>query len=463
MIRSILENYVGRDGLLDVPKILAKGAEFDLFPGLLPDVHEIRRKDFPLFAALSRIYLDNTATSQEPQSVKDRMHEYRKTHIRGSNHSENSKEAAEYQTRNEEARQKIREFFNADSYVIGFTGGTTDTSNFIAARFPFEKGDSLILTDMEHNSQVLTARNIAARSGAEVLFIPVSLPEGRLRLDCLERAVSKRGKGKILLNLVHVSNVTGAINPVKEIRGILGDRGFVYLDMAQSAGHVPIDLDDLDVDFAGISSHKMYGPMGIGAIFVNKRSERYVGNNISGGSAVDLVSKWFTAYAGGHKRLEPGTQDLEGAIEWGFAIDYLKGIGTDKIEKHDRELGEYFVGELRKIKGLKIYGPREFENRIAVVTFNNAAMGRNHEDLAQQLDRHGISVRDGCFCAHIYTSQLLGAPRLVHEIRTGLLNVGFPKGPLMIPGAVRASFAFYNTMEEAYKAVVAIRAITENR
>lgn len=463
MIRSKLENYVGRDRFVDVPKILAEGAEFDLFPGLLPDVHEIRQKDFPLFDALSRVYLDNTATSQEPQSVKDRMHEYRKNHLRGSNHSENSREASEYQARNEEARQKIWEFFKADNYLIGFTGGTTDTSNFIASRFPFDKGDTLVLTDMEHNSQILTARNLAARAGAEIFFIPVSLPEGRLDLDYLKKAVSKRGKGKILLNVVHVSNVTGVINPVKEIRGILGDRGFIYLDMAQSAGHMPIDLDDLDVDFAGISSHKMYGPMGIGAIFVNKKNKRYVGNNISGGSAVDLVSKWFTAYASAHKRFEPGTQDLEGAIEWGFAVDYLKRIAMDKIEKHDRELGEYFVGELQKIRGIRIYGPWEFENRTAVVAFNNAAMGRNHEKFAQQLDRHGISVRDGCFCAHIYTSQLLGAPGLVHEIRTGLLDVGFPKGPLMIPGAVRASFAFYNTVEDVYKAVVAIREITENK
>jgi cysteine desulfurase/selenocysteine lyase len=405
--------------------------------------------------------LDSTATSLEPLSVINKMHEYRTIHIRGSNHSKNSAEAKEAQERNDEARQKIQYFFNAKTYIVGFTGGTTDTSNYVATRFPFEQGDTLILTDMEHNSQILTARNFAERAGARVKYVPVSLPEGKLDLNYLRKAVSKKDKGKVLLNLVHVSNVTGVINPLDEIRDILGDRGFIYLDMAQSAGHMLIDLDDLDMDFAGISSHKMYGPMGIGAIFINKKSKRYVRNNISGGSAVDLVSKWFTAYADAPERFEPGTQDLEGAVEWGFTIDYLKKIGMDRIEKHDKELGKYFVGELEKIKGIRIYGPKDFKDRTAVVTFNNTHMGRNHEEFAQRLDRYGISVRDGCFCAHMYTSQLLGAPRILQEFRTLAMKGGvIPKGLLMIPGAVRASFAFYNTLEDAYKAVIAINAIS---
>ena len=320
MIRT-LKNYLGKDGFIDVPSIISDKAEFDLCPDLLPNVYEIRKRDFPLLDGTTRIYLDSTATSQEPQSVKDRMHFYRKTHLRGSNHSKNSREAAEYQERNDEAREKIRNFFKASNYIVGITGGTTDASNYVATRFPFEQGDTLILTNMEHNSQIRTARNFAERAGAKVKYVPVSLPEGKLDLDYLKWLASRMKKGKVLLNLVHVSNVTGVINPVDEIRDILGDRGFIYLDMAQSAGHMPIDLDDLDSDFAGISSHKIYGPMGIGTIFVNKKSKRYVRNNISGGSAVDLVSKWFTAYADAPARFEPGTQDLEGAIEWGFTID----------------------------------------------------------------------------------------------------------------------------------------------
>jgi len=183
--------------------------------------------------------------------------------------------------------------------------------------------------------------------------------------------------------------------------------------------------------------------------------------DISGGGAVGLVSKWFTASADALARFESGTQDLEGAIEWGFTIDYLKRIGMDRIESHCRELGKYFIGELQNIDGITILGPKEFKDKIAVVTFNDTLLGRNHEEAAKELDKRGISVRDGCFCAHIYTSHLLGAPRLIHQLRTTLMNIGFPERPLMVPGAVRVSFAFYNTLEDAYKAVKAVDEITK--
>jgi len=449
------------EGFIDVPRILSDGSEQELFPGLLPDVQAIRGRDFPLFDMTKRAYLDSTATSQEPQSVKNRMHEYRSTHLRGSNHSKNSAEAREAQTMNEEARQKVKRFFNSNRYVVGFTSGTTDSSNWIASRFPFEEGDALLITEAEHNSQVLTARNLAWARGADIHYIHTILPEGRLDLGHLKKIVSKRKRGKILLQLVHVSNVSGVINPVDEIRDVLGDRGFIYLDMAQSAGHLPINLDGLDVDFAGISSHKMYGPMGIGAIFVNEKSERYVTNRISGGSAVDLVSRWFTNESESPARFEPGTQDLEGAIEFGFTLDYLSRIGMDRIETHDRELGNYFLKELLKIKGIRVYGPNEFRDRTAVVTFNIGPFTRkNYDEIAQELDKKDISVRDGCFCAHIYAAKLLGLPKIVHEARTGLMKLGVSGEMLKLPGAVRVSFAFYNNLEDAHRAVVAIRELS---
>lgn len=442
-------------GFLDVPKIISQRREKRLFPGLLADVKLIREKDFPLFDRLKRIYLDSTATSQQPQSVKDRMHIYRSTHIRGSNHSENSAEAKEAQARHDEARKKVLRFFNAENYIVAFTSGTTDSSNWVATRFPFDKGDALILTDAEHNSQILTARHIAKEKGVDVFYVPITLPDGKLDMEYLAQTISARKSGKILLNLVHVSNVSGIINPVKEIRKMLGKRGFIYLDMAQSAGHLPIDLNELDVDFAGISSHKMYGPMGLGAVFVNKKSERFIGNGISGGSAVNLVSRKFTDFSDAPARFEPGTQDIEGAIELGYTIDYLKQIGMENIEQHDRELGKYFMSELKKINGLSIYGPVDFRERTAVITFN--ITGINHKDVAKKLDFLGISVRNGCFCSHIYTSQLMGAPKMAQEVRTMFGKLGFSKDFLMIPGAVRVSFAFYNTLDDAYKAVVAIR------
>ncbi|MGE5355221.1 MAG: aminotransferase class V-fold PLP-dependent enzyme [Deltaproteobacteria bacterium] len=426
---------------------------------LLPNVNDIRAKDFPLFETKRRIYLDSTATSQEPQSVKNIMHEYRSNTIRGSNHSKNSQEARTADQDFEESRLKLSDFFNAGNYILCFTSGTTDSSNWIATRFPFEKDDLLVLTNMEHNSQIVTCRNLAHKHGVKIEYIPENVSTGQIDLEILSEVINKHRKGKILLNLVHASNVTGIINPVAEARKIIGDRGYIYLDMAQSAGHLQVDLDELDVDFAGISAHKMYGPTGVGAIFINKSKERFIPNTVSGGSAVKLVAHHITAYCDGHARFEPGTQDIEGVIEWGFAIDYLREIGMEKICAHDSALGQMFFTELLSIPQIKVLGPQEISKRGPVVTFTTSTLGMDHERIACELDKYGISVRDGCFCAHIYVSQKLGAPDLVHELRTGMMKLGLFKDMLMLPGAVRASFAFYNTPSEVTRTADVLRRI----
>jgi cysteine desulfurase/selenocysteine lyase len=271
-MKKMTEEYSDDNGFIDVPKIISEGKEFEVFPGLIRDIHTIRQKDFPLLGEKNRVYLDSAATSLEPQSAIDKGFEYRKTHLRGNNHSKNSEEAREVHEKLEDVRQKLQDFFSAQNYLVGFTSGTTETSNWIASRFPFKKDDLIIITEAEHNSQILTARNMAKSAGAQIKYLPVSSKEGKLDLKQLRRIVTEQVSGKILLNLVHISNVSGVINPVKEARKIMGNRGFIYLDCAQSAGHIPINLDELDVDFAGISAHKMYGPMGIGAIFINKKS-----------------------------------------------------------------------------------------------------------------------------------------------------------------------------------------------
>lgn len=455
-------DYAGKGGFIDIPRILTDDVEREIYPELLPNVHEIRQADFPLFEKFNRVYLDNAATTQVPKSVKERMHEYSVGHIRGSSHSNNSEEAREAHKMFDKTRKNLEDFFNAHNYAVGLTSGTTGTSNYIVERFPFERDDTLLITEMEHNSQILTARNMARSAGAKVEYVPVKLPEGRLDLEQLESIVQKQKKGKVLLNLVHASNVTGIVNPVREIREIVGNRGFIYLDLAQSAGHMPIDLGKLDVDAAGASAHKMFGPTGIGAIFVNRRSEDHVTNKVSGGSAVRLVSKHFDVPANSPARLEPGTQDLEGAIEWDYTLDYLKQIGMDKIADHDKELGKYFVGELQKINKVRIYGPTEFKDRISVVAFNvDSFRKKNYDEVAKRLDQKGISIRDGCFCAHIYTAKVLGLPSFIHEGRTALMKVGISEDLIKLPGAVRASFAFYNNLEDAYKTVNAIRDISK--
>jgi len=310
---------------------------------------------------------------------------------------------------------------------------------------------------MEHNSQVLTARNAAKKAGADVKYVPVLLPEGRLDLEALKKIVSESNAGKILLMLVHVSNVTGVINPVSEIKKILPDNALIYLDIAQSAGHMPVSLDDLGVDFAGVSAHKMYGPMGMGAFFVKKESDKFLSNAVSGGGAVRLVGKEDVAYEVSPARFEPGTQNLEGAMEWGFAIDFLNKIGMDAIERHDRVLGEYFLSEILKIDGVEVYGPKDFEARTAVITFNIGSSGTNYQETAKKLNSKGVSVRDGCFCAHLLLPQLLGVSEALNNSRIDSIQGGADFDSLGVEGAARAAFSFYNTLSDADKGLEAIR------
>ncbi len=430
--------------LIDIPRMSQKEQQ-KKYPGIMTHTEFIRKRDFPLLDRADRVYLDSGATSQEPQSVKDKIHQYRSTHIRGSNHSENSAEAKEAQMQIENVRDNLQNFFGAYDYSVSLTSGTTASSIAVASRFNFHKNDILLLSESEHNSQILSPRNFAGEAGAKVLYIPVD-SEGRLDLDFVRNLVAKNPDGYILLFLAHASNVTGIVHPVQEIRQILRDSDFIYLDMAQSAGHIPISLDDLGVDFAGVSAHKMYGPFGTGALFVHPSAERRLGDRVSGGSAVHWVSKGNESMMDLPERLEPGTQNIEGAIEWGYALDYLKHIGMAKIEAHDRELGRYFVGELEKINSTKgpvhIYGPKTFEDRIAVVTFNiGREDSKNFALVAQKLDQMDISVRDGCFCAHILMAKLVANGYFEEDEK---------------PGAVRASFSFYNDLNDAYKAVKAI-------
>jgi cysteine desulfurase/selenocysteine lyase len=468
------EQYADAEGFLDVDELIRDKKIDIFFPGLLPEVDEIRKRDFPLFDQKERIYLDTTATSQEPQSVKDRMYQYRKSVIRGSNHSKNSAEAREAQSRFEEAREKIQKFFRADNYHVIFTSGTTNSSNWIAKQFDFRRGDMVLIPLMEHHSQMLTHKNLAGKNDIPFKFVPVTRPEGRLDLEALEKIIAhEKNKKRILMNLTHVSNVSGVVNPVKNVKSILGKKGLIYLDIAQSAGHMPIDLDKLDVDFAGVSSHKMYGPMGIGALFIKKGSEQHLHGEISGGSAVRLVSRYAVAHADAPAKFEPGTQDIEGAIEWGFALDYLSNIGMDRIEQHDKALGHYFMNEVRKIPGITVLGPNQSADRASLFTFVVRPakslvqqlplhVTRNYDKIAVALDNHGISVRDGCFCAHIYVAHLLELQSYLNAARTVLMKTGVNEDMFKLPGGVRVSFSFYNTLGEAYRLIQALKEVQQS-
>jgi len=407
---------------------------------IFPDQSSIRQIDFPLLDKLSRVYLDNTATSQEPLSVIKRMDRFRKTNLRGSNHSENSDEALKYDREVKEARKKVSDFFHADNYCTVFTKNTTESSNLIACRFPFTKSSTLIVTEMEHNSEIVTSAKTPINSGSSVEYAPID-SHGLLDLDKLDSMVSKI-KGTILFNVVHIANFTGVINPIEEIKKKYGDKIFVYADLAQSGGHLPINLDEMNVDFAGTSSHKMNGPMGMGALFIRKDRVDMLSREIAGGGAVKRVTKEKFIYMDSPYCFEPGTQDLEGIIEFGYTVDYLNKVGMDIIHKYDYALSKYFFDNVKKIKNIIIYGPDDFKNRCVIIPFNIKSI-YNHNQVARLLNKKGISVRNGCFCAHIYVAKMIG---LTDKEYTEIVNKDLSHEDM--PGTVRVSFSFYNNLKD---------------
>lgn len=423
---------------------------------ILPQQDTIRQQDFPLLDKLNRIYLDNTATSQEPFAVINRMHEFRLFTIRGSNHSENSLEARHYDALVNEVRQQCSDFFHASNYCIVFTKNTTESSNLIGCRFPFDQYSTLIVTEMEHNSEIVTSANMCQKSGGNVQYAPIDSC-GRLDLGKLDDLIRK-ARGTVLLNIVHIANFTGLINPIGEIKKRYGDKIFVYADLAQSGGHLPINLDEMNVDFAGTSSHKMNGPMGMGVLFIRLDRVDMLSREIAGGGAVKRVTKDQFIYMESPACFEPGTQDLEGIIEFGFTMDYLKAIGMEKIHRYDFTITRHFYNELKKIKDIHFFGPCEFqEDRTAIVPFNIWDI-YSHNQAARELDKRGISVRNGCFCAHIYVARMIG---LTDEEYNSIVRQDLSHEEL--PGAVRASLSFYNNLHDVERTLEAIETLSKQR
>lgn len=421
---------------------------------IFPLQEKIRQHDFPLLDKLHRIYLDNTATSQEPFTVINQMHEFRLQTIRGSNHSENSQEAKHYDVLVNATRQKLSDFFHASNYCIVFTKNTTESSNLIGCRFPFDEHSTLIVTEMEHNSEIVTSANMCQKAGGTVQYAPIDSC-GRLDLEKLDDLI-RQAKGPVLLNIVHIANFTGLINPIGEIKKRYGDKIFVYADLAQSGGHLPIHLDKMNVDFAGTSSHKMNGPMGMGALFIRLDRVNMLSREIAGGGAVKRVTKDQFIYMESPACFEPGTQDLEGIIELGLTLDYLQSIGMERIHQYDFTITRHFYNELKKINGIQCFGPCEFqEDRTAIVPFNIWDI-YSHNQAARELDKRGISVRNGCFCAHIYVARMIG---LSDEEYRKIIQQDLSHE--LLPGAVRASLSFYNNLQDVEKTLEAIEDLSK--
>lgn len=390
------------------------------------DIEKVR-EDFPI---LSRevhgkplVYLDNAATTQKPLCVLDAMRdEY-------LNENANVHRGVHYLSvqatdLHEQARETVRRFLNAKSTSeIVFTRGTTEGLNLIASTFTeamMEPGDEVIVSTMEHHSNIVPWQLAARRKGIRLRVIPMT-DDGVLDMEAYKSLFNEKTK---IVSVAHVSNVLGTINPIEDIVRIAHDNGVpCVVDGAQSAPHVKVDVRKLGCDFYVCSGHKMYGPTGIGVLYGKEEWLDRLPPYQGGGEMIDHVSFEKTTFEKPPLKFEAGTPDYIATHGLAIAIDYMERLGMDNIERHERELTAYALQRLSAIDGMHIYGPHDqLHSHDAVVSFNVGNI--HHMDMGTLLDQLGIAVRTGHHCAQPLMDRL------------GVL------------GTVRASFALYNTKHE---------------
>ena len=407
------------------------------------DINKVRA-DFPI---LSRevygkplVYLDNAATTQKPLCVLDAMRdEYLNVNAnvhRGVHYL--SQQATDL---HEAAREKVRQFINAKKIEeIIFTRGTTEAINLVAQSFcesQMQAGDEVIVTEMEHHSNIVSWQLQAMKRGIIVKHLALN-DEGKLLIDQLEPLISERTK---IISVAHVSNVLGTINPVEQIIKIAHARNIpVLVDGAQSAPHFKVDVQAIDCDFFAFSGHKMYGPTGIGVLYGKEEWLEKLPPYQGGGEMIDKVTWEKTTFERLPFKFEAGTPDYVATHGLAKAIEYIDSMGFEAIQQHEQELTRYCMEQLQTIPDIHIYGPNLTTGTVplvrdAVVSFNVGNI--HHLDMGTLLDRLGIAVRTGHHCAQ----------------------------PLMdrlgISGTVRASFALYNTKEEIDTLVAGIRRVAQ--
>ena len=403
------------------------------------DVQKVR-EDFPILQrqvyGRPLVYLDNAATTQKPLCVLDAMRdEYLNVNAnvhRGVHYL--SQQATDL---HEAARETVRLFINArKTEEVIFTRGTTEAINLVAATFcqsQMKDGDEVLVTDMEHHSNIVPWQLQAMQRGIVVRHLPIT-DDGRLA--CCEDIVTYLTEKTRLVSIAHVSNVLGTVNPVADIITAAHERGIPALvDAAQSAPPLKIDVQQLDCDFLALSGHKMYGPTGIGVLYGKEEWLDRLPPYQGGGEMIDKVTWERTTFERLPFKFEAGTPDFVATHGLATAINYLLSVGLDSVEAHERELTRYCMEQLQSIDGLTIYGPKDMEHKDAVVSFNVGNI--HHLDIGTLLDRLGIAVRTGHHCAQ----------------------------PLMdrlgISGTVRASFAMYNTKEEIDALAAGLRRVIQ--
>ncbi len=400
------------------------------------DVTKIR-EDFPI---LSRkvydrplVYLDNGATTQKPLCVLDAMRE-EYLNVNANVHRGVHYLSQQATDLHEQAREKVRKFINAGSVnEIIFTRGTTESLNLVVSSFCdgfMSEGDEVIVSVMEHHSNIVPWQLQAARKGISLRVIPMN-DKGELLLDEYEKLFTERTK---IVSVTHVSNVLGTVNPVKEIVRIAHEHGVpVMVDGAQSTPHFAVDVQDIDCDFFAFSGHKMYGPTGVGVLYGKEdwlaRMPPYQG----GGEMIESVSFEKTVFEHLPFKFEAGTPDYVATHGLATAIDYISSIGIDNISRHEQELTKYCMERMQEIDGIRLFGTAN--DKDAVVSFLVGDI--HHLDMGTLLDRLGIAVRTGHHCAQ---------PLMIR---------------LGIQGTVRASFAMYNTKQEIDVLVEGIKRVSK--
>ena len=400
------------------------------------DVMKIR-EDFPILKTLVRgkplCYLDNAATTQKPQQVIDTLNEYYtsvNSNIHRAVHTLGEKATAAF----EDARIKVKNFINAGSEKeIIFTRGTTESINLVANSFGrsnLTEGDEILITGMEHHSNIVPWQLIAAEKNAVLKVVPVT-DSGELNIDEFEKLITDRTK---IIAVVHISNTLGTINPVEKIIAIAHKHGVpVLLDAAQVVSHFPVDVQKLDCDFFAFSGHKLYGPTGIGVLYGKEKILEQMPPFMGGGDMISSVTFSKTTYNDLPFKFEAGTSNIADAIGLGAAIDYIESTGFESISKYEKYVFDYVTKELMNVEGLKIVGTAP--GKISVISF---VLDNVHpHDVGTFLDYEGIAVRTGHHCTQ----------------------------PLMdrfnIPATSRASFSMYNTIEEADILVRGIKKVIE--
>lgn len=399
------------------------------------DISKIR-ENFPILARTVEgnplIYLDNTATSQTPREVVegiDKMYYQYKANVHRGVHTL-SQEATDLV---EATRVKVKDYINASSIQeIIFTRGTTEAINLVASSFgdSFSNGDEIILTVMEHHANIVPWQLLQRHKRITLKVIPVN-DQGELMMDVYENLFTDSTR---LVAVAHVSNVLGTINPVKEIVRIAHRHGVpVMVDGAQAAPHLHIDVRDLDADFYAFSSHKMYGPAGVGILYGKKMYLDAMPPYQGGGEMISHVSFEKTTFAELPFKFEAGTPDFVDIAAFANCLDFIQRIGLEKIENHEKHLLELATDGLMKIPGIRIFGTAPHKSAVISFLVGNI----HHYDMGLLLDKLGIAVRTGHHCAQ----------------------------PLMtalgVEGTIRASFAVYNTEEEVHKFVEAVERVSK--